>query len=85
MKVRYDYKEYKGFLAEVSYDTEDKIFVGEIVGICDSLNFHGINLQEAEDMFHQSVDNYLTLYSENGQTLMKDSDRSADSTNSSMT
>lgn len=53
--------EYIGYHAKIEFDAEDKIFVGEVFGINDSLNFHGITVTEIEDMFHQSIDNYLTL------------------------
>ena len=33
--------EYKGYHAKVSFDEEDGLFVGEVFGINDSLNFHG--------------------------------------------
>lgn len=51
--------EYKGYHAKSYYDPDDKIFVGEVIGIEDSLNFHGYSAGEMEEMFHQSVDNYL--------------------------
>ena len=53
--------EYKGYHARVEYDADDKIFVGNVFGISDSLNFHGTNVNELEDMFHQSIENYLDL------------------------
>ena len=33
--------EYKGYHATVEDDAEEDIFVGEVLGIADSLNFHG--------------------------------------------
>lgn len=53
--------EYKGYHATVEYDAEDKIFVGEVFGIVDSLNFHGSSVDELEEMFHQSIENYLSI------------------------
>ena len=53
--------EYKGHYASIEYDAEDNIFVGEVFGITDSLNFHGTSVEELEEMFHQSIDNYLDL------------------------
>lgn len=58
--------EYKGYHAKSYYDAEDKIFVGEVIGIDDSLNFHGYSVDELEEMFHQSIDNYLDLCREMG-------------------
>ena len=33
--------EYNGYHATVVYDAEDELFVGEVFGISDCLNFHG--------------------------------------------
>ena len=38
--------EYKGYHAKIYYDARDDIFVGEVFGLNDSLNFHGSNVQE---------------------------------------
>ena len=51
--------EYKGYHAIVEFDAEDQIFVGEVFGIVDSLSFHGTSVEELEEMFNQSVDNYI--------------------------
>ncbi|MCD8371634.1 MAG: type II toxin-antitoxin system HicB family antitoxin [Clostridiales bacterium] len=51
--------EYKGYHATVEFDADDGIFVGEVFGIADSLNFHGRSVDELEEMFRQSIDNYL--------------------------
>lgn len=53
--------EYKGYHASVDFDAEDMIFVGKVFGIADSLNFHGTSVDELEQMFHQSIDNYLDM------------------------
>lgn len=53
--------EYKGYHATIEYDAEDNIFVGEVFGIADSLNFHGTSVLELKEMFEQSIDNYLEL------------------------
>ena len=59
--------EYKGYHASVKYDDEDKIFVGEVFGIVDSLNFHGASVGELEEMFHQSIENYLSICAQVGK------------------
>ncbi len=53
--------QYKGYHASVEYDAEDEIFVGEVFGIADSLNFHGTSVGELKEMFEQCIDNYLEL------------------------
>ena len=58
---------YRGYHAQIEYDAEDALFVGRVFGIPDSLNFHGASVQELEEMFHQSIDNYLTMCAECGK------------------
>ena len=51
--------EYKGYHAKVSFDEEDVLFIGEVFGINDSLNFHGRSVDELKASFHDCIDNYL--------------------------
>ena len=53
--------EYKGYHATITYDADDELFIGEVFGINDSLNFHGTAIPELKAMFKQSIDNYLEL------------------------
>lgn len=53
--------EYRGYHASIVFDAEDGIFVGEVFGIADSLNFHGTTVDELRLMFERSIDNYLEL------------------------
>ena len=64
--------EYKGYHASIEYDAEDNIFVGEVFGITDSLNFHGTSITELKEMFEQSVDNYLELCEKIGKNPDKE-------------
>jgi len=64
--------EYKNYHAMFTYDDEDHIFVGEVFGINDSLNFHGSSVEELENMFHQSIDNYLELCEKVGKEPEKE-------------
>lgn len=60
--------EYNGYHAKIEYDSDDEIFVGKVYGIVDSLNFHGTSVAELEQMFHQSIDNYLKMCADTGKT-----------------
>ena len=60
--------EYNGYHARIEYDAEDGLFIGKVYGITDSLNFHGTSVPELEEMFHQSIDNYLAMCTETGKT-----------------
>ena len=64
--------EYNGYHAQIEYDSDDEIFVGRVFGIVDSLNFHGTSVAELEEMFHQSIDNYLQMCADTGKTRDKE-------------
>ncbi|MBR4587985.1 MAG: type II toxin-antitoxin system HicB family antitoxin [Lachnospiraceae bacterium] len=57
--MKNDMMKYKGYKASISYDEMDRIFVGEVFGISDSLNFHGSSIDELEQSFHNCIDNYI--------------------------
>jgi predicted HicB family RNase H-like nuclease len=59
--MKSDMMKYKGYKATIAYDEDDKIFVGEVFGIADSLNFHGNSIEELENAFHDCIENYLSL------------------------
>ena len=64
--------EYKGYHAKIEFDADDCIFVGEVFGITDSLNFHGSSVEELKQMFEQSIDNYLELCQKIGKEPEKE-------------
>ena len=64
--------EYKGYHATIEFDAGDGIFVGEVFGITDSLNFHGKSVDELRQMFEQSIDNYLDLCKKIGKVPDKE-------------
>ena len=64
--------EYKGYHAQIRYSDEDKLFVGKVIGINDSLGFHGSSVDELEQTFHQSIDNYMDMCKEFGKQPEKE-------------
>ena len=64
--------EYRGYHAAISFDADDGIFVGSVLGITDSLNFHGENVTELTAAFHSCVDSYLDFCQEMGKTPEKE-------------
>lgn len=58
---------YKGYKAHIEFDPEDNIFVGTIIGLKDSVVFHGTSVAELETSFHESVDDYLAACKVLGQ------------------
>ena len=59
-----EYKGYKGF---VQYDDEAKIFHGEIFGICDVITFQGTCIDDLEQSFRDSIDDYLEFCKSRGE------------------
>jgi len=64
--------DYKGYHATITYDADDELFVGEVFGITDSLNFHGSSIEELKQMFAQSIDNYLDFCKQVGKDPEKE-------------
>lgn len=58
---------YKGYTGVTMYDKKQKKYYGTVVGIKDVITFQGETILEAEDEFHQSVDDYLNFCHELGQ------------------
>ena len=59
--------EYKGYQAMIEYSSEDRSFVGKVLGIKDMLLFEGETVREITEMFHTSIDDYLAVCDEIGK------------------
>ena len=59
--------EYKGYRGRVEFDSEAKIFHGEVVGTRDVITFQGTSVKELEGAFHDSVNDYLEFCAERGE------------------
>ena len=57
---------YKGFVGEVEYDDEARIFSGEVINTRTVITFQGTTVDEVENEFHASVDDYLEWCKEDG-------------------
>lgn len=62
---------YKGYHGHVSYDEDAKLFHGEVVGLRDVVTFQGKSVDEIEQAFKDSVDEYLDFCKELGRTPEK--------------
>lgn len=58
---------YKGYAGHVEYDDEAKIFHGEVLGIKDVITFQGTTVNEIEQSFKDSVDDYLSFCKKRGE------------------
>lgn len=59
--------EYRGYHGVVEFSAEDGLFVGSVIGIRDSLNFHGSTVSELTNSFHECVDGYLQMCKDFGK------------------
>lgn len=50
---------YKGYTARIEFDPRDNIFAGKVIGIADSITFHGETVKELRADFEAAVDHYL--------------------------
>lgn len=64
--------EYKGYHANICFDEDDLLFVGDVYGIQDSLNFCGYNVDELVENFHHVIDDYLDFCKEVGKSPDKE-------------
>lgn len=62
---------YKGYRGQVNYDEEAKLFHGEVIGLRDVITFQGTSVDELEQAFKDSVDEYLDFCIELGRAPEK--------------
>ncbi len=62
---------YKGYHGQVNYDEEAKLFHGEVVGLRDVITFQGTSVDELEQAFKDSIDEYVDFCKELGRTPEK--------------
>lgn len=51
--------EYKGYIGIVEYDSEAKLFHGDVVNTRDVITFQGTTVDEIEKAFAESIDDYI--------------------------
>ena len=57
---------YKGYLANVEYDDDNKVFTGEVINTRTVITFHGTSVRELDREFHNSINDYLAWCKEDG-------------------
>lgn len=62
--------QYRGYVASMIFDAEDKIIVGRVLDVDDIITFHGESVDEFESNFHAVVDDYITACEKLGGRLM---------------
>jgi len=62
---------YEGYSAFIDYNDEDKIFMGRIAGITDTVGFHADTIEELHTAFKEAVEDYLETCSRLGKEPLK--------------
>lgn len=58
---------YKGYTAKIEFDLDDNLLFGNIVGIRDTVGFHGETVAEIKDAFREAIDFYLESCEKSGR------------------
>lgn len=56
--------DYKGYKAQIDFDAEAGLFVGEVINTRDGITFTGRSVEELQSAFIRAVDEYLELSSD---------------------
>lgn len=62
---------YKGYITRIEFDERDNIFVGKIIGIADSISFHGETVKELRENFQAVIDHYIADCVTTGRVPLK--------------
>ncbi|KAA6184257.1 type II toxin-antitoxin system HicB family antitoxin [Thiohalocapsa marina] len=64
---------YRGFTAHIDYDDRDRLLIGHVLGLPDTvrISFQGETVAELTDDFHNAVDFYLQECADSGREPMK--------------
>lgn len=63
--------EYKNYIGNVEYDSESRIFHGEVINTKDVITFQGKTVDELEQAFKDSIDDYINWCKEEGENPEK--------------
>ena len=59
--------QHKGYAGQVEFDDEARLFHGEVIDLRDVVTFQGRSVEELEEAFRDSVDDYLEFCEERGE------------------
>ncbi|MEZ4730977.1 MAG: type II toxin-antitoxin system HicB family antitoxin [Caldilineaceae bacterium] len=62
---------YKGYSAQIEFDSEDRLFIGRVTGITDLVTFHGETVEGLISAFEEAVDGYLEMSEKLGRPPAK--------------
>jgi predicted HicB family RNase H-like nuclease len=59
---------YKGYVARITYEADDELFVGRLAGIDDIVSFDAETVSDLKAAFHEAVDDYVETCAKIGKT-----------------
>jgi predicted HicB family RNase H-like nuclease len=63
--------EYKGYIGKVEIDEAAGILYGEVINVRDVITFEGTTVEEVQQAFRESVDDYLDFCAQRGESPEK--------------
>jgi predicted HicB family RNase H-like nuclease len=63
--------EYKGYIGKVEIDEEAGILYGEVINVRDVITFEGTTVEDVQQAFRESVDDYLDFCAQRGESPEK--------------
>jgi len=63
--------EYKGYIGKVEIDEEVGILYGEVINVRDVITFEGTTVEQVQQAFRESVDDYLDFCAQRGKSPEK--------------
>lgn len=62
---------YKGYTARIEFDQRDNVFTGKVIGIADSITFHGETVKELRADFQAAINHYMADCEATGRSPFK--------------
>lgn len=59
--------QYRGYCGQVTYNDDDGVFHGEVLGVRDVVTFQGTSVRELRLAFRRSVEDYLAFCETRGE------------------
>lgn len=63
--------EYKGYIGKVEIDEEARLLHGEVINVRDVITFQGESVDEIQQAFRDSIDDYLDFCAQRGEAPEK--------------
>ncbi len=62
--------QHRGYTGQVEFDDEARLFHGEVIDLRAVVTFQGTSIEEIEEAFRYSVDDYLEICRERGEATL---------------